>query len=173
MAGKLTVDIGDDKDLLVSVGVLKDLPIVKVSKMSISKWVSDGLPYETIGKRRVFPISRAIKWMIEHGKIEIAVEAFDDIDREQMPPDLRDKLASAELKEFKLKKEKGLYIAKDEVERQAFEIGKKVKESLRSIPSRIGDELATMSDPHAIKEKISREIDAVLEKLAKDIESAV
>jgi len=169
MAGKITVDIGNDKDLLVSVGVLKDLPIVQVSKMSISKWVNNGLPYETIGKRRIFPISRAIKWMIEHGKIEVAVETFDNFDREQMPPDLRDKLASAELKEFKLKKEKGLYISKDEVERQAFEIGKKVKESLRNIPTRIGDELATINDPHLIKQKLTKEIDSILEQLARDI----
>ena len=33
MAGKITLDLTDDNDILVSVGVLKDLPILKVSKM--------------------------------------------------------------------------------------------------------------------------------------------
>ncbi len=173
MAGKITVEIGDDGDLLVSVGVLRELPIVSVSKMAISKWVSAGLPYETIGRRRVFPISKAIKWMIERGKIEVSSDAFDDIDRTQLPPDLRDKLASAELKEFKLKKERGLYVDIEEVQRQAFEIGKKTKESLKSISNRISNELSTISDPHIIRERIDAEIGKVLEDLSKEIESAV
>lgn len=169
MAGKITLDINEDSDILVSVGVLSKLPVVDVSHTAIKKWIGDGLPYEMQGRRRVFPVSRAIRWMIEHGKIEVAVETFSDFDREQMPPDLRDKLASAELKEFKLKKEKGLYISKDEVERQAFEIGKKVKESLRNIPTRLGDELATINDPHLIKQKLTKEIDSILEQLAREI----
>jgi len=169
MAGRLTVDIGEDGDILVSLGALAQLPIVEATSRTISRWANDGLPYEMLGKRRLYPISKCLKWMIEHGKIDVAVETFDDFDREQMPPDLRDKLASAELKEFKLKKERGYYIEKDEVERQAYEIGKKVKENLRMISNRIGDELAAIDDPHEIKERLTNEISNVLEQLAGEI----
>ena len=110
MAGKITLDLTDDNDILVSVGVLSKLPVVDASHTAIKKWIDDGLPYEMQGKRRVFPISKAIKWLIEHGKIDVSTEILDEFDRTQLPPDLRDKLASAELKEFKLQKEKGLIV---------------------------------------------------------------
>jgi len=172
MAGKITLDLADDNDILVSVGVLKDLPIVRVSKTAIQKWINDGLPYEMLGRRRVFPISKAIKWMIEHGKIEVTAGAFEDIDRTQLPPDLRDKLASAELKEFKLKKEKGLVVEKSEVERQAFEIGKKLKDALYAMPVRLSDELVGKNS-NEIRNKIESEISNILEDVIRDIENAV
>jgi len=172
MAGKITLDLTDDNDILVSVGVLKDLPIVKVSKAAIQKWINDGLPYEMQGRRRVFPISKAIKWMIEHGKIEITAGAFDEIDRSQLPPDLRDKLASAELKEFKLRKEKGLVVEKEEVERQAYEIGKKLKDSLYAMPVRLSDELVG-KDSNTIRNRMEEEISKVLEDVIREIENAV
>jgi phage terminase Nu1 subunit (DNA packaging protein) len=173
MAGKITLDLTDDNDILVSVGILKDLPILQVSKMTISNWINDGLPYEMQGKRRTFPISKAIKWLIEHGKIDVSTEILDEIDRTELPPDLRDKLASAELKEFKLAKEKGLVIDRDEVERQAFEIGKKLKESLKTIPIRISDELASLNDAHTIRNRLEDEVNKILEDVSKDIESAI
>jgi phage terminase Nu1 subunit (DNA packaging protein) len=173
MAGKITLETTDDNDILISVGLLKDLPIVKVSKMTISNWVNDGLPYETQTKRRLFPISKTIKWLIEHGKIDVSTEILDEIDRTELPPDLRDKLASAELKEFKLAKEKGLVVDRDEVERQGFEIGKKTKESLKAIPIRLSDELASMNDAHAIRRRLENEVNSILEDLSKSIESVV
>jgi len=172
MAGKITLDLADDNDILVSVGVLSKLPVVGVSQRAITGWVQDGLPYEMQGRRRVFPISKAIKWMIEHGKIEITAGAFDEIDRSQLPPDLRDKLASAELKEFKLKKEKGLVVEKEEVERQAYEIGKKLKDSLYAMPVRLSDELVG-KDSNTIRNRMEEEISKVLEDVIREIENAV
>jgi len=172
MAGKITLDLADDNDILVSVGVLSKLPVVGVSQRAITGWVQNGLPYEMQGRRRVFPISKAIKWMIEHGKIEITAGAFDEIDRSQLPPDLRDKLASAELKEFKLKKEKGLVVEKEEVERQAYEIGKKLKDSLYAMPVRLSDELVG-KDSNTIRNRMEEEISKVLEDVIREIENAV
>ena len=172
MAGKITLDLTDDNDILVSVGVLSKLPVVDASHTAIKKWINDGLPYEMQGRRRVFPISKAIKWMIEHGKIEITAGAFDEIDRSQLPPDLRDKLASAELKEFKLRKEKGLVVEKEEVERQAYEIGKKLKDSLYAMPVRLSDELIG-KDSNTIRNRMEEEISKVLEDVIREIENAV
>jgi phage terminase Nu1 subunit (DNA packaging protein) len=172
MAGKITLDLSDDNDILVSSGVLGKLPVVSVSQMTVKRWVNDGLPYEMQGRRRVFPISKAIKWMIEHGKIEITAGAFDEIDRSQLPPDLRDKLASAELKEFKLRKEKGLVVEKEEVERQAYEIGKKLKDSLYAMPVRLSDELVG-KDSNTIRNRMEEEISKVLEDVIREIENAV
>lgn len=173
MAGKITLDLSDDNDILVSVGVFKDLPIISnVSKMTITRWVKDGLPFEMQGRRRVFPISKAIKWLIEHGKVDISDKILDELDRSKLPPDLRDKLASAELKEFKLQKEKELYINKEEVEREAFEIGKKLKDTLYTLPIRLGDELVG-KDSSDIRQIMEEEISKVLENVIKDIEDAV
>jgi len=157
MAGKITLDLTDDNDIFVSVGILKDLPILQVSKMTISKWVKEGLPHEMQGKRRVFPISKAIKWLIEHGKIDVSTEILDEFDRSQLPPDLRDKLASAELKEFKLAKEKGIVIDKGEVERQAYEIGKKLKDALYAMPIRLADEFVGKKS-NEIRNRMEEEI---------------
>ena len=173
MAGKLTLYLSDDNDILVSVGVFKDLPIISnVSKMTITRWVKDGLPFEMQGRRRVFPISKAIKWLIEHGKVDISNEILEEMDRSELPPDLRDKLASAELKEFKLQKEKELYIDKEEVSRQAFEIGKKLKDALYVLPSRFAEDLVGKNS-NEIMQKMEEEINKLLENTIKDIEDAV
>jgi len=172
MAGKITLDLTDDNDILVSVGVLSKLPVVNVSGRAITDWVKEGLPHEMQGKRRVFPISKAIKWLIEHGKIDVSTEILDEFDRTQLPPDLRDKLASAELKEFKLAKEKGIVIDKGEVERQAYEIGKKLKDALYAMPIRLADELVGKKS-NEIRNRMEEEISKILEDVIRDIENAV
>ena len=172
MAGKITLDLTDDNDILVSVGVLSKLPVVNASHTAIKKWIDDGMPYELQGRRRVFPISKAIKWLIEHGKIDVSTEILDEFDRTQLPPDLRDKLASAELKEFKLAKEKGLVVEKEAVERQAYEIGKKLKDALYAMPVRLADELVGKKS-NEIRNRMEEEISKILEDVIRDIENAV
>ena len=172
MAGKITLDLTDDNDILISVGVLSKLPVIEVSQRTITSWVKDGLPYEMQGQRRVFPISKAIKWLIEHGKIDVSNEILEEFDRTQLPPDLRDRLASAELKEFKLAKEKGIVIEKEEVERQAYEIGKKLKDSLYAIPVRLADELTNL-ESNEIRNRIEEEISKTLEDIMRDIDNVV
>ena len=172
MAGKITLNLTDDNDILVSVGVLSKLPVVNVSGRAITDWVKEGLPHEMQGKRRVFPISKAIKWLIEHGKIDVSTEILDEFDRTQLPPDLRDKLASAELKEFKLAKEKGLVVEKEVVERQAYEIGKKLKDALYAMPVRLADELVGKKS-NEIRNRMEEEISKILEDIIRDIENAV
>jgi len=173
MANRLTVEIADDGDILVSVGALIALPIVGVSKMSITKWINAGLPFEQKGKRRLFPISKAVKWMIESGKIDIKVESLENMDRDKLPPDLRDKLASAELKEFRLRRERELVVEKDEVERQAFEIGRKTKEALKTISLRFAEQLANISDAHKIRKILDEEVAKILIDLSEEIDRAV
>jgi len=172
MAGKITLDLTNDNDVLVSVGVLSKLPVVNVSGRAITDWVKEALPYEMQGKRRVFPISKAIKWMIEHGKIDVSTEILEEFDKTQLPPDLRDKLASAELKEFKLAKEKGIVIERGEVERQAYEIGKKLKDALYAMPIRLADELVGKKS-NEVRNRIEEEISKILEDVIRDIENAI
>ena len=110
--------------------------------------------------------------MIEHGKIDISTKNLDELDRSQLPPDLRDKLASAELKEFKLAKEKGLFVLKEAMERQGYKTGKKLKDVLYTMPIRLADELVGKKRNEIIK-RMEEEIDKILEDVIRDIENAV
>ena len=57
MAGKITLDLTDDNDILVSVGVLSKLPVVNASHTAIKKWIDGGMPYELQGRSRVWNFS--------------------------------------------------------------------------------------------------------------------
>ena len=73
---------------------------------------------------------------------------------------MRDKL--------KLDEEKGLVIARAEVEDKAFVVARSIRNKLLTLPERIANELAVVSDAHTIKEMLYAEFELVLTGLSKD-----
>lgn len=163
MAGKVTIDLSNDNDLLVSASIIAK--ILKISRQRVSVWAKDGMPSVTESKRPLYPVRACIEWAIARGKIDIDFET-DDLDRTQLPPDLRDKLASAELKEEKLKLLRGETGPIAEMEKIAYNIGDFVKNSMLSIPSRVAAILAKESDQHKIETLLRQEIVSVMQDMS-------
>ena len=60
-------------------------------------------------------------------------------------------------------------VPKDGVEKNAFDLAKKLKDSLLSIPDRLCDILASENDARIIHTKISDEIKQTLEEIISDL----
>ena len=168
MAGKVTIDLSDDNDLLVSSSVIAK--ILKVSRQRIAVWAKEGMPLVGGGKRPTYPVRGCIEWAIANGKLDIDFKA-DEIDREQLPPDLRDKLASAEIKEEKLKIMRAEYGPIKEMERIAYGIGDFVKNGMMAIPGRISSTVAKETDQHKCETILRNEIVSVMQDMADQIEN--
>ncbi len=168
MAGKVTIDLSDDNDLLVSSSVLAK--ILKVSRQRISLWAKDGMPLTGNKKRPTYPVRGCIEWAIANGKLDIDFKA-NEIDRERLPPDLRDKLASAELKEEKLKVMRAEYGPIKEMERIAYRIGDFVKNGMLAIPGRISSIVAKETDQHKCETIMRNEIVSVMQDMADQIDN--
>ena len=163
MAGKVTIDFSDDNDLLVSSKLIAK--ILGVTQRAISNWARDGMPQIKGKGNPLYPVRACIEWAIARGKIDIDFEA-DDLDRTQLPPDLRDKLASAELKEEKLKLLRGETGPIAEMEKIAYNIGDFVKNSMLSIPNRVAAILAKENDQHKIETLLRQEIVSVMQDMS-------
>ncbi len=70
--------------------------------------------------------------------------------------------------QLKLDEEKGLVIARAEVEDKAFVVARSIRNKLLTLPERIANELAVVSDAHTIKEMLYAEFELVLTGLSKD-----
>ena len=77
-------------------------------------------------------------------------------------------LYQGKLEKLKYEKEKGLVINRDEVENKAFSVARALRDKLLSIPERLSNELASISDPHEIKELLYKEFNKMLEGFSKD-----
>ena len=74
---------------------------------------------------------------------------------------------AAELKKLEYEEKNGDLIPKDIVEKEAFEIGRRVRDSILNIPNRISQELSAMHNPHKIAEKLTSDLIEALEELSK------
>lgn len=74
------------------------------------------------------------------------------------------------ISKIKADKELGLLVSIDEVNQNSFEIGKVLNQSLLSIPNRLCDILANMSDPKKIYNKLNEEIKKVMEEVIEKLE---
>lgn len=65
-------------------------------------------------------------------------------------------------------KKKGLLIEKNEVEKEAFEFGKLIRDSIQNIPARVSAEIAavTKSEPFKIEKILTDEFDSILSLLS-------
>lgn len=74
-------------------------------------------------------------------------------------------LTKLQLDTLELKKKQGELISAADVEKQGHAIATGVISTLYNIPDRVSDEVAGMSDPHAIHKLLLREIDIAVQSL--------
>ena len=74
----------------------------------------------------------------------------------------REKVYKAKLSEMKYLEQSGELIRKGDVQREAFEIGRKTRDAIIGLPPRIAHELAAITDPRKLEVKLIRELQAAL-----------
>lgn len=79
----------------------------------------------------------------------------------------REKIAKAKLAEMKADEQAGTLVNAEQVERDSFEIGRKVRDGILAVPIRIAHELAAEHDPHKVEVLLQRELTQALEELTK------
>lgn len=79
--------------------------------------------------------------------------------------DRQDKVYKARMSQLKYLKESGELVSIADVKREAFEIARKVRDALMSIPARVSHELAVETDPHTLELQLQKELTDVLDKL--------
>ena len=77
----------------------------------------------------------------------------------------QDTVYKARLSQLKYLEQAGKLVEVDKIQRQAFEMGRKVRDSLLSLPPRFAHELAAETDPHSLEMKLTKEITAALDKI--------
>lgn len=85
--------------------------------------------------------------------------------------DAKEEQARQKAAELKMKNDKqaGALVDKSVVERQAFEAARLTRDSILKIPSRIGAELASITDVHLVIEKLTAELTQALENIADEL----
>ncbi len=77
-------------------------------------------------------------------------------------------LYSGKLEKLKYEKEEGLLISREEVENKAFNVSRAIRDKILSIPERMSNELASITDAHTIKELLYKEFGMMLDGFSKD-----
>ena len=67
----------------------------------------------------------------------------------------RDKYYKAKLAEIKYEKEAGELVSAQEIEKIAFELARKLRDKIMSVPTRVSHELAAETDPHAMEKMLT------------------
>ena len=78
--------------------------------------------------------------------------------------DRKDKFYKAKLSELKFKEQSGQLVDSEEIKKEAFEVGRKLRDTLMSMPARLSHELAVETDPHMVEVLLTREIIKALDK---------
>jgi predicted site-specific integrase-resolvase len=79
----------------------------------------------------------------------------------------REKVFKAKLAEQKFEEQAGLLVRVEEVEKEAFEVARRVRDNLLNIPTRISGELLGNDSQEEIEKILEKEIRTVLEELAR------
>ncbi len=77
----------------------------------------------------------------------------------------REKVYRSQLSELKYLEQKGNLLRKEDVQREAFEVGRETRDALMTIPTRFAHELAVETDPHKLETKLTKLMQKALEKL--------
>jgi len=75
---------------------------------------------------------------------------------------------AGKLEKLKYEKELGLLIPREEVEDKAFSVSRAIRDKILSIPERMSSELASIDDPHVIKELLYKEFGMMLDGFSED-----
>ena len=113
-----------EDDILVQVEALSTM--LEVSKMSITNYVKDGMPFINIAdsKHKHFPVRKCIEWLVLKGLLEIKQpikertedESFDDMDSQEARR--RQDIAKAKLMEMEVEEAEGKLIRVEEAQQE-------------------------------------------------------
>lgn len=84
---------------------------------------------------------------------------------------IKDKYYSAALKKLELDRKNEILVLNDDVEKDAFEAARMVRDSLQNIPSRVAAVLASMKKESEVEKLLDKEIRQALEMLVAGIKS--
>jgi len=80
----------------------------------------------------------------------------------------QEKYYRAELQKQKFLEQSGKLIEADKVRKTAFELARKTRDAVMSVPSRTAHELAALTDPHKLEIRLSDELAKALEAITKE-----
>jgi phage terminase Nu1 subunit (DNA packaging protein) len=83
---------------------------------------------------------------------------------------IKNEVERGKMLEIEAKVKTGQYVDAKDVEKQAFQVARTVRDSLQNIPDRVSSLLASISDANQIYEILSKEIRIALEGLAEDLQ---
>ncbi|GHS91298.1 hypothetical protein AGMMS49949_01440 [Alphaproteobacteria bacterium] len=84
---------------------------------------------------------------------------------------IKNEVERGKMLEIEAKVKTGQYVDAEIVEKQAFQVGRTVRDSLQNIPDRVASLLASLSDAHQIYDILTKEIRLALEGLAEALEN--
>ena len=146
--GRVTVSIVDGKKLIDP-------------KKSVKEWEENANPAAR-AKGQKTPNKNGVKPVVSARTPDALAQ---DKDVTIFEAERREKLYKSKLAELKYQEQVKQLISVDKVEKQAFEMGRKVRDGIARLPARISHELAAETDPHALEIKLSKELTKVLEKI--------
>jgi phage terminase Nu1 subunit (DNA packaging protein) len=82
---------------------------------------------------------------------------------------IKNEVERGKMLEIEAKAKTGQYVDAKDVEKQAFQTARTVRDSLQNIPDRVSSLLASISDANQIYDVLSKEIRQVLEDLAEGL----
>jgi len=107
-----------------------------------------------------------LKKYLEQKKEEIAHFSKMDFDKiTSTEAERREKVYKAKLAEIKFLEQSGKLIELELIKSEWFELVRKVRDSLETIPARLAPELASETNSHKIERRIVKEINDSLQKL--------
>ena len=75
-------------------------------------------------------------------------------------------LYDAAIRKLDLEERSGESLKKEDVEKEYFEIARRVRDAILNVPNRISAEITSMTDVHLVSEKITTELTSALEELS-------
>jgi phage terminase Nu1 subunit (DNA packaging protein) len=150
-----------------------------LSKGRISQLVSEGRlnsskVTDPTNNKVLFDLDKVLKALskdqsnIENALKEVSLESEEELNESATYDQVRTKkmLFTAELERLEYEKTKGLLVPIEQVEKEAFECARRVRESFASIPDRLAAELAATSSEFQVHKILTLEINQALEGLS-------
>ena len=138
-----------------------------MSKMNLHKMAREGkIPFKVRNGERVVDCTILDPVLMPHNK-----KANQELKQEQdninlMEAERRKKVFEAHLKELQYKEKKGELINLAKASKVVFEGGRKCRDAILNIPSRISPELAAETDPFKVEIMLTKELKQALEHLS-------
>lgn len=140
--------------------------ILGVSLSTITAWVRRGCPFlerGAVGKQWQFDSADVVKWLREQD-VERALGKNASVTMEEART--RDKLATAQLKEIELARQRGQVVNVDDVKEIVCEDYAVVRSRILAIPGRLAQTCAIEADAEAVQRLIMAEVRDALSELS-------